>query len=161
MNAAAVRIRPLEDGETGPVLAVFDGLRARSRELRFMTPKPRLTSTDLSQLSHVDGCHHVALVAELPDGRPVGIARYVREQGDVASADVAVEVVDGWQRRGIGAQLAAALAERARRDAVCRFTVLMLRENDGARRLMRRAGGAVRPLEVDDHSAEFEIRLAC
>jgi hypothetical protein len=75
MTTACVRIRPLEDGESGPVLAVFEGLGARSRELRFMAPKVRLTATDLCHLTHVDGVDRVALVAELPDGRPIGIAR--------------------------------------------------------------------------------------
>lgn len=155
-----MRIRPLEDGETGPVLAVFAGLRARSREFRFMTPKPRLTSTDLSELTHVDGRDRVALVAELPDGRPIGIARFVRDRSEVGAADVAVAVVDGWQRRGIGAQLVTALAECARGAAVSRFTAMMLRENEGAVRLMRRAGGDIRALALDSHSAEFEISLA-
>jgi GNAT superfamily N-acetyltransferase len=159
MNGVCVRIRPLEDGETGPVLAVFDGLHARSRELRFMSPKFRLTPTDLCQLTHVDGRDRVALVAELPDGRPVGIARFVRDPRDASAADVAVAVVDGWQRRGIGALLAKALAERARGAAVCRFTVMMLRENEGAARLMRRVGGNAHPLAVDDESAEYEITL--
>lgn len=159
MSATCVRIRPLEDGETGPVLAVFAGLHARSRELRFMAPKPSLTRSDLSQLTQVDGRDRVALVAELPDGRPVGIARFVRDHRDGSAADMAVAVVDGWQRRGIGGLLATALADHARGAAVCRFTVMMLHENEGALRLMRRAGGVVRPVAQDDTSAEYEITL--
>jgi GNAT superfamily N-acetyltransferase len=159
MSADRVRIRPLRDGETEPVLAVFDGLGARSRELRFMSPKLRLTPTDLCHLTHVDGVDRVALVAELPDGRPIGIARFVRHACDRAAADVAVAVVDSWQRRGIGAQLAGALATWAHRVAVRRFTIDMLRDNHGAVRLMRHSGGDVRPVGLDDHSAEFELAL--
>lgn len=156
MNAA-VRIRPLEDGEVGPVLAVFDGLGARSREQRFLAPKLRLTRADLRHLTHVDGVDRVALVAERPDGQPVGIARFVRDRHDAGAADVAVAVVDRWQRRGIGKQLATALSAWARGVAVRRFTVDMLRDNQGAVRLMRHAGGDVRPMGLDDYSAEFEI----
>jgi GNAT superfamily N-acetyltransferase len=159
MTTACVHIRPLEDGETGPVLAVFEGLRARSRELRFMSPKFRLTVTDLCHLTHVDGHDRVALVAELPDGSPIGIARFVRSKADAAAADVAVEVVDRWQRRGVGRQLARALAERARSVAVRRFTIDMMRENTGALRLMRSAGGDVRLVGLDDGSAEYELTL--
>ena len=157
---SSVRIRPLEDGETEPLLAVFDGLEPRSRELRFLAPKLRLTATDRCQLSHVDGRHRVALVAELPDGRAIGIARFVRDPDDRGAADVAVEVVDSWQRRGVGVLLSQALADHARSAAVCRFTALMLRENAGAERLMRRLGGDVRTVSYDDHSAEFEITMA-
>ena len=154
-----VRIRPLEDGETGPVVAVFDGLRARSRELRFMSPKFRLTVTDLCHLTHVDGHDRVALVAELPDGEPIGIARFVRSDTDTSAADVAVAVVDRWQRRGIGKQLARALADYAHSVAVRRFTVDMMRKNVGALRLMHHAGD-VRPVSLDEHSAEYEVRLS-
>jgi RimJ/RimL family protein N-acetyltransferase len=159
MDATEVRIRPLLDGEVATVLTVFAGLDARSRELRFLAPKPQLTPNDLAQLAHVDNHDRVALVAELPDGRPVGIARFVRYPGDEGVADVAVEVVDRWQRRGIGAQLVQALAERARAVCLRRFTVHMLHQNVGSMRLMRHAGGAVRAVETYEHSAEFEITL--
>lgn len=159
MTAACVRVRALEDGETWPVLAVFEGLGAHSRELRFMAPKFRLTTTDLCHLTHVDGRDRVALVAELPDGRPVGIARFVRDPSDAEVADMAVAVVDRWQRRGIGVRLAEALAACARGLGVRRFSVVMLRDNAGAERLMHRVGGAIVPGEVDEQSAEFEIGL--
>jgi GNAT superfamily N-acetyltransferase len=159
LTASSVRIRPLVDGETGPVLAVFEGLGARSRELRFMAPKLRLTSTDLRHLTHVDGVDRVALVAELPDGRPIGIARFVRHACDAAAADVAVAVVDAWQRRGVGARLAKALGARAREVAVRRFTVDMRHDNHGAAGLMRRAGGTVRPVGVDAYNAEYEVEI--
>jgi RimJ/RimL family protein N-acetyltransferase len=157
VNAASVRVRPLADGEIGSVLAVFDGLSARSRVQRFLAPKHRLTPADLRHLAHVDGLDRVALVAERPDGRPVGIARYVRDPRDAGAAEVAVAVVDGWQRRGVGKQLVTALAAWARGVGVRRFTFDALRDNQGAVRLMRHAGGAVRPMGVDDYSAEFEV----
>src|SRR3954453_15976941 len=157
--STCVHIRPLEDGETGPVLAVLDGLRARSRELRFMSPKFRLTVTDLCHLTHADGRDRVALVAELPDGRPIGIARFVRSDTDTSAADVAGAVVDRWQRRGIGRQLARALADYAHSVAVRRFTVDMVRENAGALRLIHHAGN-VRPVSLDAHSAEYEVTLS-
>jgi GNAT superfamily N-acetyltransferase len=160
VDAACVRIRALRDGEAGPVLAVFAGLRSRSRELRFMAPKFRLTTADLCHLTHVDGRDRVALVAELPDGQPVGIARFVRDRRDATSADVAVAVVDRWQRRGVGALLTRALVELARSVAVSRFTVDMLRDNEGADRLMRSVGGEVHPGQLDVHTAEFEITFA-
>ena len=58
-----VELRLLEPGDRGAVLEVFAGLGSHSRELRFLTPKPRLTSTDLRQLADVDQHDHVAILA--------------------------------------------------------------------------------------------------
>ena len=84
-----ITIRPLRNGETGAVQAVFDRLGPRSRLLRFGGAKSVLTPYDLEHLARVDSDHHV-LVA-LVKGAPVGIARLVR---DGRSAEVAVEVAD-------------------------------------------------------------------
>ena len=48
---------------------------------------------------------------------PIGIARYVRaERFDVA--EIAIEVVDAWQRRGVGRTLARELSRRATRAGI-------------------------------------------
>ena len=57
-------------------------------------------------------------------------------------AELAIEVVDGWQRRGVGMALMAALAERARAAGIRRFHVSMLRENRAARKLANHLGPA-------------------
>jgi hypothetical protein len=123
MDAACVRIRPLLDGETAPVLAVFAGLHARSRELRFLAPKLRLTPTDLCHLTHVDSHDRVALVAKLADGRPVGIARFVRYPEDDTVADgqwrlstdgSAVASAHSWPKRSPNMPAASACAASRR-----------------------------------------------
>ena len=107
-------LRPLERGAEDPVLAVFDGLSPRSRELRFLTGVPRLTKHMLTALTDVDSCRHVAWVA-LVDGRPSGIARYVRVSDD--TAELAFEVVDAQHRRGLGLLLLDTVATLARPTA--------------------------------------------
>jgi acetyltransferase len=142
-QASRVRLRPLVAGETGPLLEIFAGLSSRSRELRFLAPKVRLTATDLRQLTAVDGHDHVALVAESADGSPVGIARFVRDANDPDSADVAVTVVDAWQKHGVGTRLASALVDRARQLGVRRFTLAMHPDNHAALRLLHKVAGDV------------------
>lgn len=44
-----------------------------------------------------------ATVTTAPAG--VGIARYVRSADDPHAADIAVTVIDDWQRRGFGSAL--------------------------------------------------------
>src|SRR5262245_5476313 len=129
-----ITIRPLRNGETEAVQAVFDRLGARSRLLRFGGAKTVLTRYDFEHLACVDETHHV-LVA-LVRGEPVGIARLVR---DGTSAEVAVEVVDEWQGRRVGTLLMDRLAADARAAGIERLHAVVAPDNTASRALMRRA----------------------
>ena len=97
-----VALRPLRRGEREPLLAVFDGMSSASRARRYLTGMVRLPSTMLEPLTAVDGHLHVAWLASI-HGRPVGIARCVRD--DAGVAEVAVEVVDDHHGLGIASAL--------------------------------------------------------
>jgi RimJ/RimL family protein N-acetyltransferase len=158
--APVVELRPLEHGDTHTVLEVFTGLGARSRELRFLTPKPRLTAADLRGLTQVDRHHHVAIVAVSGRlRRPIGIARFVRDREDPRTADVAVAVVDDWQDRGVGTLLVTALAQRAGEVGVRRFTVLVSTGNEPVLRLLHRSGARTHGRAIDRETAEYVVRL--
>lgn len=156
----AVQLRRLESGDRASVLEIFAGLGPRSRELRFLTPKPRLSSADLHQLTAVDHHDHVAILAvSARDGRPIGIARFVRDPGRPDTADVAVAVVDPWQDRGVGTLLVSALTERALEVGVHRFTLVMDQDNEGAVRLLHRTAGDISRVAMDLETAEFVVTL--
>lgn len=152
-------IEPLEKGDAATVLEVFDRLSARSRELRFLTAKPRLTGADLRALTSVDEHDHVALVARDGEGRALGIARFVRDSDDPHSAEVAVTVVDAHQDQGVGTRLAEALTERARELGITRISLTMAHDNDGAVRLMHRISDDVTRVGHDDGTVDFEVSL--
>jgi len=163
-TGAAVRVRALQPGETQPLTQVFDGLGQRSRELRFLAPVNHLTAAALTHLASVDDHDHVALVAEsLADGRALGIARFVRDATDRASADVAVAVVDAWQGRGVGALLASALADRARAAGIHRFTLMVRPDNVAVVRLAVGVAGAlaghIERVAVDREAMELVLVL--
>ena len=154
-----VALRPLEYGDRAPLLEIFAGLSDRSRWQRFLTPKTRLTETDLRQLTAVDDHDHVALLAvTATDDCPVGIARFIRDPRHPDSADVAVAVVDAWQSRGIGTMLTDALARRAVEVGVRRFTLMMASDNRAARRLAHH-GAQVSRLDVYSGTLELAILL--
>jgi L-amino acid N-acyltransferase YncA len=131
---AGITIRPLRNGETDAVQAVFDRLGPRSRLSRFGGAKTVLTASDLAQLARVDRNHHV-LVA-LIDCKPIGIARIVRDGRD---AEVALEVADAWQGRRVGTLLMTRLAEDARAAGIERLHAFVDYDNVRSRALMRRA----------------------
>lgn len=143
-TAARIRIRPLAHGEVAPLGAVFAGMSAHGRYLRYHTPLPRLTAPMQRLLTDVDGTRHVAVVAELaaPSGwRPVGIGRIIAIADGVA--EVAFEVVDDLQRHGVGRRLLTALRDRASELGYRRLVALVLPENRGAAALLRAVFPAV------------------
>jgi GNAT superfamily N-acetyltransferase len=102
-RAGRIIVRALRNGDTATVASVFEALGPESRRLRFGHAKRELKPDELEQLARVDATHHV-LVAWLA-GRPVGIARLVRDAAGSASGEIAGEVVDSRQGRGIGTAL--------------------------------------------------------
>ncbi|WP_232667092.1 GNAT family N-acetyltransferase [Pseudonocardia sp. TRM90224] len=142
-RSTPLRIRPFRRDEPETLDAVFDGLSARARFMRFHGPAPRLTESVRRALMDVDGSHHIALVAETAGGdgtaRPIGIVRCVRTRVGGTTADVAIMVADAWQRRGVGRSLVAALAERAAEEGITRLQARALPTNYGAVALFRAA----------------------
>ena len=107
------RVRPLRNGDVETVTAVFERLGEQSRRMRFNGPKPRLSHLELDHLATVDETRHVLVGYLAGHARPIAIARLVR---DGSSAEIAFEVADEHQQRGIGSALTAELARgRARR----------------------------------------------
>jgi GNAT superfamily N-acetyltransferase len=132
-----ITVRPLRNGESEVVQAIFDRLGPRSRLLRFHGAKTVLTATDLAALSRVDGTHHV-LVAFV-DREPIGIARLVREDD---TAEVAFAVADDWQGRGVGTVLVERLRDDARAAGIRSFRADVMPENEPARALVCRLQAA-------------------
>lgn len=155
----AIALRPLRFGERRPVLDVFDGLSERSRRLRFLGSKPRLLESDVAQLVDVGCCGREAVVAvEQETGRTVGIARFVRDEG-APEAEIAFEVVDEWQGRGLGKLLLAELRALALAQGILRFRALVAHGNQPAFALVRGLGDKL-VHRYEDGAVELVVRLA-
>jgi len=112
-TSTAPTIRALRRGDTETVNRVFAQLSARSAFLRFHTGLPRLSPAMAARLADVVPGRHEVVVAE-HEGRPVGLARWIRDPQDPGAVEVAVEVADAVQRQGLGGHLLrAALASAA------------------------------------------------
>jgi len=133
-----VRIRPIEPTDKLALQSGLQTLSARSVQLRFLQPKPRFTSVELAYLTEVDGCNHVAFVAEQEDGTMAAVGRFVRDRNDPTSAEIAITVCDHLQGQGLGTLLGLALADEARSVGVQHFTAIMAPDNEAALRLFRR-----------------------
>ena len=147
-------IEPLRHGDARTVIGVFNGLGEQSRRLRFNGPKPCLTRSELRALATIDHDRRAFVAYAEEDGRPVGIARLVRSG---SSADVAVAVIDQYQRHGIGSVLIAELVADARAAGITEVTALVSAGNDAALSLLRRVAKA---LTVSYEGSDLFVRAA-
>ena len=145
-------IRPLRNGDVETVTAVFERLGETSRRMRFNGPKPRLSDLELEHLATVDETRHVLVGYLAGHARPIAIARLVR---DGSSAEIAFEVADEHQKRGIGSALTAELVADARAAGITEVTALVASENTAAVSLLRRVLGR---LDVRFEGTELSVR---
>jgi len=137
-------IWPLLPTDAGTLRDLFRRLSPESRQHRFLQVLNELDDPMIRLLADsVDGVHHIALLlVVLPPGgkeEPVAVARLRQDPDDPGTADVAVTVVDDWQRRGVGTALVAALMQR-RPAAVTRLRALVAADNRASLALLARAG---------------------
>jgi GNAT superfamily N-acetyltransferase len=156
-------VRPIRpDG--GPVLAErLQYLSPQSAYQRFLAAKSFFSDEELEYLTRVDGVNHLALVLAVstPEAdEPVAVARCVRDPRDPETAEVAIAVIDAWQRRGVGTILLSALARRAWAVGIRRWQAFFLAENRGVRRLLEREGRALSERWVGDGVVEAVYELA-
>ncbi len=147
-------VRPLRDGDTATVAALFERLGEESRRRRFGGAKPRLTESELVRLARVDGTQHVVVAHLDGDPLPAGMARLVR---DGASAEVACAVADACQNRGVGRVLLLELAALARAAGISELRATICGDNPRAVSLAARLG-CVRGRRWD--GGELELVLA-
>ena len=156
-DGVRLRVRPIVPADREPLADAFDRLSDRSRHQRFLAPKRRLSTRELDYLTDVNHVTHEALVAiDETTGEIVGIGRYATGSGGGAAADMALVVVDAWQRRGIGHGLAVRLVERARSNGITRLTGTALADNRHVRSLLDRLGFRVRSVS----GGVLEVELA-
>ena len=145
-------IRPLKHGDTSTVEAMFGRLGDASRLARFNGLKHRLGEQELRWLATVGPNHHVLVAYVDGDPQPVALARLVRSG---ASAEVAFEVADDYQGRGIGSALTQELVADACAAGIVEVTALVRSDNPAALAVLQRTLGQ---LEVRFEGSEMLVR---
>ena len=130
-DGTAVKIRPVVPADRTLLEEGLALLSPQTRYRRFLQAKKKLSSAELTYLTEIDYANHFAwgalLLGDSSYGREtgIGIVRYVRpeesEELGPKSAEVALVVVDSFQRRGLGSILLWLLADTAHRHGICSF----------------------------------------
>ncbi len=145
-DGGTAHVRPIRPDDADAVAAFHDRQSDESRYFRFFAPMPRLSRRDLARFTQVDHVDRVALVATVGEDI-VGIARFdaapVRP-GRPRSAEVAFNISDAHQGRGLGSVLLEHLAAAARERGIRRFTADVLPTNAKMIGVFREAGFEVR-----------------
>jgi len=115
-----VRIRPWRPGDERLLADAAVGISAAALRSRFFAGVPRLPATYLSYVASAPRSRWDAQVAVHGDRlgeQLIGWAEFARAGGP-AEADIAVLVLDAWQRGGVGGALVRSMLPRAARAGV-------------------------------------------
>jgi len=155
-----ILVRPLLASDREQLAARYDELSPDARRARFGSPPDQLSPRELERLLDLDYDGRFALAAfVVHDGQPrgVGVARYARRMDDPTIAEVAVVVLDAYQRRGIGTLLLTDLIDVARRHGVATFTATVRWENGALLDAIRAVGATVKPEEPGVAAVTFAL----
>lgn len=132
-----IAFRYIRPDDKDRLAEAFRRLSPESQYKRFLSPKSRLSTSELRYLTELDGFDHVAVLAVLADDPDaiVAVGRFVRLRDLPDTAEVAIVVGDDHQGQGLGRVLGRLLADEARARSVKRFTATLLGENVAAHRL--------------------------
>ena len=134
-----LEIRVLNPTDIDEIAALFGRLSSRSRYLRFMSPIRTVSASTLSYLAAVDHHRHEA-VGAFDDRLLVGAAHYFRSATEPTRAEIAAEVIDRYQGKGVGSRLLGELGRVARDRGITQFDARVLVENRACVSLVRRSG---------------------
>lgn len=150
-DGTTVLIRPIGAADETIERRFIEQLSPQSRRFRFLGEIKTPTPEFLAQLTHPDPVRDaafVALIADGPDKREIGVARF-NARPDGLTCECAVAVSDDWRNRGLATILMQHLIDVARQRGIeCMYSVDAV-ENGAMRELADHLGFQRKP-DPDD-----------
>ena len=151
-DGTVAHVRPITPDDAEGIRHFHSRQSAESIYLRFFAPLRELSERDIHRFTHVDHRDRVALVATL-DGEIIGIGRYDRI--DPGSAEVAFNISDHYQGKGIGSVMLEHLAAIAQEMGINRFVAEVLPQNRKMLTVFKEAG-----YEVTHHIEDGVVEVS-
>jgi acetyl coenzyme A synthetase (ADP forming)-like protein len=143
-DGSTVHVRPARPADAPEIGRLLKGLSDRSRWLRFFSGFPNLDKA-VQWATEVDYERRYGLVAiSGADGRVVGHAGFERQPDHPDRAEVALEIADAMQGKGLGTILLGQLAEAANQIGVQVLDAEVLAENHQMVKVFRDCGFPVK-----------------
>lgn len=136
-DGGTAHLRPIVPSDAEALARMHEAQSPESIYLRFFAPLPKLPQRDLDRFVNVDHHDRVALVMTIGDDI-IGVGRYDRISP--TSAEVAFNIADAHQGRGIGSILLEHLAAAARESGLRKFTAEVLPQNRSMLQVFQAAG---------------------
>ena len=155
-DGGTAHLRPIHPSDADAVQAFHMRQSQDSIYMRFFAFKARLSSKELKRFTEVDYKDRVAFVIT-SRGEIIGIGRYDRLD-DPAEAEVAFNIADAHQGRGLGSILLEHLAAAAHENGIRRFTAEVLPENRKMLMVFSDAGYDVKR-HFDDGVVSLEFNI--
>ena len=151
-DGSVAHVRPIVPDDGDGLRRFHAGQSAESIYLRFFAPLKTLSDKDVARFTQVDYQSRVALVATVR-GEIIGVARYDRL--DTTTAEVAFNISDAFQGKGVGSVLLEHLAAVAQERGVAKFVADVLPQNRKMIQVFNDAG-----YEVSHHFDNGVIAVA-
>ena len=149
-DGSTVHVRPARLADAPEIERLLKGLSDRSRWLRFFSGYPNLAKA-VRWATEVDYERRYGLVATSgADGRVVGHAGFERQPDHPERAEVAFEIADAMQSKGLGTILLGQLAEAANQLGIQVLDAEVLPENHQMVKVFRDSGFPVKTHSVPD-----------
>ncbi|MHB8188627.1 MAG: GNAT family N-acetyltransferase, partial [Dermatophilaceae bacterium] len=151
-DGSVAHVRPIVPDDGDGLRRFHAGQSAESIYLRFFAPLKTLSDKDVARFTQVDYDSRVALVATVR-GEIIGIARY--DKLNATTAEVAFNISDAFQGKGVGSVLLEHLAAVAQERGVAKFEADVLPQNRKMIQVFNDAG-----YEVSHHFDNGVIAVA-
>lgn len=141
-DGTAVSLRPMLPEDRPLFLRGLERTSAETLNERFHSQNFQLTTAQLTYLTDVDQKDHLAMGASVLEAGievGIGVARCIRS-GHTSAAELAVTVMDQYQRQGVARLLVAKLASFAQTRGIDRFTAYVPAERRGLMKRLHRLG---------------------
>jgi RimJ/RimL family protein N-acetyltransferase len=158
-DGARILIRPVVPDDVELERRFIADLSPQSRRFRFLDTMSVPSEKLLRQLTSVDPAREAALAAVDPLTQHfIGVARFSLDGHGVA--EIAVAVVDYWQRHGVGSLLVRKLIAVARAHGIKRLFSVDSEDNRSMRHFARKLGFQCRTDPADTTQALYSLDLA-